>query len=380
MAKKRKEKSDEEELDFKIPKFDEEKFVKKEKRNVKTLFISSLLGIIIAIISFGFWALLSGSFFRWELVLLLGVFNASWLKYLFIRLNIDLTDFGRKGWFGSYAIYFFTWLIVLIILVNPPFYDDESPRIELVILPEVQELGGTIQIIAQIIDNVGVNKQGISFTVMDSENQEMQTDFSFKENMFSYTHESPDNLTEDETYTYKLVVEDINGHKTTKMGDFRYSNNAIKLAEPIEAEISPGPKVTYSTDLKFDVKSNISRFYYKINNGEEINATKDEEFYLSSPKYEGWIKNQNVTVHAFAEVIYYFLNNPKQYKNTLIDSDQYYFNVSNAIEIGGEEPPEIILPEPRFIGATPGFEVVVFLISLAIVALIFKFRKKDKKK
>ena len=114
MAKKRKEKTDEEELDFKLPKFDEKKFLNKERRNIKTLFLSFLLGLIIAIVSFSFWTLLSGSGLRWELVLLLGVFNASWLKYLFTRLNIDLTDFGRKGWFGSYAIYFFTWLIVIM--------------------------------------------------------------------------------------------------------------------------------------------------------------------------------------------------------------------------------------------------------------------------
>ena len=43
MAKKRKEKTDEEEIDFKLPKFDEEKFLKKERRNIKTLFLSSLL-------------------------------------------------------------------------------------------------------------------------------------------------------------------------------------------------------------------------------------------------------------------------------------------------------------------------------------------------
>ena len=40
MAKKRREKTDEEEIDFKIPKFDEEKFLKRERRNIRTLFIS----------------------------------------------------------------------------------------------------------------------------------------------------------------------------------------------------------------------------------------------------------------------------------------------------------------------------------------------------
>ena len=378
MAKKRKEKTDEDEIDFKLPKFDEKKFIQKERRNIKTLFLSVLLGFIISLISFGFWALLSNSFIRWELVLVFGVFNASWLKYLFIKLNIDLTDFGRKGWLGSYAMYFFTWLIVLIILVNPPFYDDEAPYVDLVILPEVQEFGGTVQILAQINDNVGVEKGGIDFTI---DGATISPDsYTFDNNIFEYTNESPTNVSEDTSHTFKLIVTDVNGKITEKEGSFKYTMNAIKIAEPVGATTSPGPAVTYSTDIKFDVGTNVSRFYYMVDDGDEINVSKGDNFYETSPKYEGWIKNKNVTVHAYADVIYYFENNPTQFNNTIRDSANYYFNVSNAIEIGGEQPPEIDLPGPRFVGATPGFEVAVFLISLFIVALIFKYRKKDKKK
>ena len=88
----------------------------------------------------------------------------------------------------------------------------------------------------------------------------------------------------------------------------------------------------------------------------------------------------NVTVDAYAEVIYYFENYPLQFNNTVVDNDTYFFNVSDTPEIGVEKPPEIELPGPRYVGATPGFEIAIFLISLIIVALIFKYRKKDKKK
>ena len=92
MAKRRKEKDEEEDKDFKIPKFDEESFLKRERRNIKTTFISFLFGILIALISFGFWSLLSGNALRWELVLLFGVFSAAWLKYIFLRLNVDVVS------------------------------------------------------------------------------------------------------------------------------------------------------------------------------------------------------------------------------------------------------------------------------------------------
>jgi|GEM_PF-364764 len=414
MAKKRKEKKDEEELDFKLPKFDEEKFLKKERRNIKTLFLSFLLGFIIALISLGFWALLSESGLRWELVLLFGVFNASWLKYLFMRLNIDLTDFGRKGWFGSYAIYFFTWLIVLIILVNPPFYDDESPYVDVVVLPDVQELGGTVRIAAQIIDNVGVEKQDISFTLTDPDGSPISADFTFANNIFSYTHESPDNLTGNNTYTFKLTAKDVNGRITEKEGTFKYDNDVIILTTP-----ENGSNLYSYTPIELKVNSNIYtptefkigdnaytkdfRVYYKIDDGEEINVSRLDEDnrddYRTSAEYAGWQKSKNVSLNAYVEVIYYFKGVNIKFSNTIRDTTTYYFKTLDDVKIGESDPlippnplyklnsekqPENIfnyyLPKYEPIGATPGFEVAIFLISLVFVALLFKYRKKDKKK
>ena len=108
MAKRRKEGAEaEEQLDFQIPKFDEEAFMKRERRNIKTMFLSFLFGLLISVICFGFWVLMGDNFLRWELVLLVGVVNSIWIKCLFLKLKIDLTDFGRKGWLSSFATYFF---------------------------------------------------------------------------------------------------------------------------------------------------------------------------------------------------------------------------------------------------------------------------------
>jgi hypothetical protein len=108
MAKRRIEPDEEEKtLDFKIPKFDEESFIRKEKVKIKTTFISFCFGFLVAIISFGFWALLSGSPFQWTLVLLFGLFSTAWLNYIFRKLNINLDDLGKKGLFISYAIHLY---------------------------------------------------------------------------------------------------------------------------------------------------------------------------------------------------------------------------------------------------------------------------------
>ena len=380
MAKRRKEKDEESETDFKFPKFDEEKFLKKERRNIKTTFLSFLLGLVMAIICFAFWTLLSGHFLRWELVLLVAVMNSTFLKYLFIRLNIDLTDFGKKGWLSSYATYFFTWLLVFIVLVNPPFYDDEAPKVDVVTLPTMQELGGTVKIIASISDNVGI--ESIDFTIVSPDGMSTHlspNDYTYENNALIYEYPSPDNLTgESDTYTYTLNVTDVNKHSTERTGSFTYSDNTIKLPEPASANEQQGAEVTYTTSIKFDVKPDVSRFYYKIDGGKEINVTKDGDYYTTSPKIEGWSRGTNVTVKAYGEIIHYFENSGIKYNNTIVDSGTYYFNVSDVPEIGGEPAPQITLPSPIDI-QVPGFEMAVFVISLIGVILIFKYSKKNKR-
>jgi len=371
MAKRRKEKTEEEEVDFKLPKFDEEKFLKRERRNIKTTFLSFLFGLLIAIISFGFWHLLSGSNLRWELVLLFGVFSAAWLKYLFLRLNIDLTDFGKKGWFGTYAIYFVTWLILLIIICNPPFYDEEPPRVEIVTLPGMQELGGTVQIVARITDNVGVEKQNIDFTLTGPDGNVSSPDFTFEDNIFSYIFENIDNTTGE--FSFKISATDGSGLKTEKERSFSYGNDTIYLALP-----DSGDYVRVAQDIKFGVGADVSRVYYTVN-GVEVNATKGDNYYQTTPKMAGWKKNTNVTVKVYAEIVYYFTNLNERFNNTIVDAATYYFNVSDDPEIGTLPSEKIGLPGFSPV-SVPGFEAVVFIISLVIVVLLFKYRKKDKKK
>lgn len=384
MAKKRKEKTDEEEFDFKLPKFDEEKFLNKERRNIKTLFISFLFGFVIALISFGFWILLRGSTFRWELILLLGVFNIPWIKYLFLKLDIDLTDFGRKGWFGSYAIYIFTWLIVLILLVNPPFYDEENPSVDIVVLPGMQEPGGTVNIVAYIVDNVDIENQGIDFTLIYPNGTILSPEFTFKNNIFRYTYENPDNISGE--YTFTLTATDVNGYKKEINRTFEYSEDALKIISSRFTDIRSGDAIIINADKKISLES--FRVYYRINNGTEINVDRkdknDREKYETVAEYEGWSENSNVTIKVFVEVSHYFINVNENFTNTLEDTTEYKFSTGSDSNIGTEpvlknNELNYNLPYPRITPVTPGFEVMVFILSLFVVALIFKYRKKDKK-
>jgi heme/copper-type cytochrome/quinol oxidase subunit 4 len=394
MAKRRKEGAEvEEQLDFQIPKFDEEAFIKRERRNIKTLFIAFLFGLLITVICFGFWVLMEGSFLRWELVLLVGVVNSIWIKYLFLKLNIDLADFGRKGWLSTFVTYFFTLFLVLIVLVNPPFYDGEAPHVEVVALPAMQEPGGTILIAAYIVDNVGINKVGINFTIADQNGTTFTPAFTYENNIFRYTYENPGGLLGTSNYTF--IVSDVNSRKTTVTGSFTYAPNVLEISSSGHNAIMSGDAITIKANNKIS-KENF-RVYYKIDNGSDINVDRkeagDREKYETSPEFKGWTANSTVIVHVYAEARHYFLNIPEKFSNTIKDTQDYKFSTANDQNIGTEEPlveynytlallrksqlPNTLnyqLPYPKSMGATPGFEVVI--VILAIVTVVFLFKRK----
>ena len=371
MAKKRREKEEEQEIDFKKPKFDKEKFIKTEKQKVKITFLSFIFGVAISFISFGFWILLRGNDFRWELVLLFGVFTAAWLRYIFLKLNIDLSELGRRGMFTSYAIYFFSWLLILIILVNPPFYDDEAPMIEVITLPSAQELGGTIKIVAKITDNVGIDE--INFTLYDPNNDiSIIDDYTFENNIFTYIFDNTEGIIGE--FNYELIATDLSGLKSNEdlgKGSFEYNNDTIKLADP-----SDGEDVKYVTDIIFDLMEDFDRVFYTVDNSAEINITKKDGFYETNPIYKGWTIKNNVTIRVYAEVIHYFENSKIEFNNTISDSDIYHFNVIADQQIGSEDPPEIELPKPKLV-QVPGFEIIIFIISLLILIIILRIRRKN---
>jgi len=399
MAKRRKEGTESTEpLDFQIPKFDEEGFMKRERRNIKTLFISFLFGLLIAVICFGFWVLLDGSFIRWELVLLVGVVNSVWIKYLFIKLNIDLTDFGRKGWLSAFVTYFFTWLLVLIVLVNPPFYDGEAPHVEMVTLPGVQELGGTILFAGHIVDNVGINKAGIIFTITDPNGTVYTPEFTYENNIFRYTYENPNNVLG--TFNYTAIASDTSNRKTTITGTFTYTTDALEIISSRFTGIMSGDAITIKADQ--DISKENFRVYYKIDNGSDINVnrkvTTDKEKYDTTTEFKGWTANTTVNVSVFAEACHYFVNNPEKFSNTVKHTHSYTFTTADDPNIGIEDalvewnatraalrqsqlPNTLnyITPYPKGIGSTPGFELIVFIVAIVAVVLLFKRKKNDKK-
>lgn len=381
MAKKRKETEEEEEEPFKIPKFDKEKYIKEQKRNIKCYYVSIAFGLLIAIISAGFFIMLQGNDLRLPLVFLFGFLTGSWLKYLFIKLNFDTADFDKKNWIGNYAMYFFTWLVILIVLVNPPIYDDEPPRIEHIILPDYQELRGDVFIVARITDNAGIKEEDITLTI--NEEEISWDDIEFKDNILRYRFE-PENLNESRTYEYTITAVDVNGLKTEKSGVFHFGPDAIELSYPTEDNLN----VSGSTPIRIRVKAdNVNRVYYTINDGLEINMTLDRNkgYWETEPDYWPEMnKGDNVTIRFYAKSIHYFAQaradqmkkdvDAERFENTIADENEYIFTAESRLGYD-ENRPKFSEPRPQIVDV-PGFELIVLIASLFIAVLIFKKQRK----
>ncbi|MDH4122785.1 MAG: hypothetical protein OEV21_01695 [Thermoplasmata archaeon] len=128
MAKKRKKtkEAEEEKYEFVPPEFDEKQFLIDEMRATKRiLFVLAyaiVFGVIAAVIT-----VLSGQAL---LGLLMAVFGLSTLKMYFTTLKIDLSKFTRRNWFESGIWFFFTFLAIWVLVVNPPFIDYAPPDIK----------------------------------------------------------------------------------------------------------------------------------------------------------------------------------------------------------------------------------------------------------
>ncbi len=415
MAKRRKEKDEEEDKPFKPGKFDREKYIKQEKRNVKSVFIAFFFGILMAIICFGFWALMGPETgMRWFLVIILAIFSSSFIKYFYLKLNLDTSHFTKKNWFAAYAVYFFAWLLVFIILVNPPIYDDEPPVVELVVLPEMQEPGGDILFVAKITDNVEVDKDSLKIDITypdDTEKSVKPSEFEQNDIIVKFLFENTDNQTGE--FTYILTAKDVNGHVNNEnKGSFYYDDDVIDVDETLPSLKSMSSDDDIDIEVDEKVSKETFRVYYKLDSGEEINVNRYKldypEKYETSPAYEGWEQNSNYTMKVYVEVSHYFPNIFIKYSNIVEDTEEYNVSTTGDDDIGDETPPQpwnwskssdeqadvllnydsydqkkpkneqVLLPYPHTV-KVPGFVTVIFLLAIIAVIFIFKYKKKDKK-
>jgi len=348
-----------EDEEIKLPEFDEKKFKEAERRKGKTSVISFLFGIVMAVISRFLWSNMNAAI-GWPLIFLFAVASIGFLARILKYVKVDIKSFSKKEWLGSISLYFFTWLAFFILFMNPPFYDASPPKIEVSVLPLIQEAGQNASIFARITDNAGIKNVEINLSGIHHMNRYGEC------YVFNFSGNSKTSFT--------INAIDINGHRAIYSGTISFRHNVIYMKE------KNGSKINSAHSIKIWVLKNISREkfrVYTIVNGKDINATyfgEEGEYYIykTSPMYEGWKSGEN-NFQACVEVIHY-MRGSKTRLSAVIKGPKYIFNVEGENISTLASPTIKDLPRPKSL-RTPGFEMIVFIMATGIIALIRRRKK-----
>lgn len=221
-----KKEEDSEEI-FVEPKFDKKEFIEKELSESKPLFISVLTGLIIGIISGAITISLAtedkplnGALFG-GLAFFIGFVL---VRIFFSLLKVDVSKYKPQQWLGHIAGYFFTWLTVFIISINPPFADLAYPNssgIEItysvdsqnwtIVPSESLKISGPIKInvTGYISDNVAIKDVLLIMRVNNNDNTPVRLNQS-AHGKYSYVFEHAGNA----VYKFSFVAYDTANHKS----------------------------------------------------------------------------------------------------------------------------------------------------------------------
>ncbi len=211
--------------------------MQKEIVGAKVGIITILYAIPIAIVSF-FFAVAGLAIMGFGV----GVFALFTLRFVYSKLGIEVKDFEKKVWLGNGALMFFSWLLIWILILNPPFSDLSQPSIRYVEFwvddgtgnfgkkvldvgsdgyiasPMGIGVGGTnIKIKANVTDNVEVDRVRI---VVKFREGPVDESYMKRNNSYDYNYEYDFTLTQtDGFYTFEITAFDtsnrVNNEKVT---------------------------------------------------------------------------------------------------------------------------------------------------------------------
>lgn len=106
-----------EDVEFQLPEFDEDTFIRQEVRDARLGLITLGYAVVAAVVTRAMQVAVDNL----GMAFLLGLALAYVLKPLFQFTGADLEELGAKNWLGLGAIYFFAWLGFWTLLMNGPF-------------------------------------------------------------------------------------------------------------------------------------------------------------------------------------------------------------------------------------------------------------------
>ena len=233
MAKRKKrEEVEEEEKDygFEEPDFDRIEYMKGEIRKGKSILVSVAVAPLFSLIALQLFILIND----WTVALIGGLSGLVVLIPLMRTIGINTDELGKKELAMDVAMFFFTFLAIWVILMNPPVNDFAHPKVHDDLDVLVQEgdkwveMGNAnitnneeynITFRAKITDNVDVKDDSIKIgfsgqppEIYKDKNSWPQME---KDGKNHYTMRFDEVRAKGNAYTLKFYVEDVNGNSAT---------------------------------------------------------------------------------------------------------------------------------------------------------------------
>jgi hypothetical protein len=173
LSKRRKERDPDQPRGFDAPEFDEPEFIRKEVISFRAALVLLLWSLVAALVSFVVWLTVAGEGLGWYTGLIIAAGMGYMLRWILPALKVDISHFKKKEWFGTGALFFFSWLAFFILVMNPPIYDGVAPDLEIHITPSAQEPGGFVNITLIATDNIAVDHDSMVFAVYSPQGQQV---------------------------------------------------------------------------------------------------------------------------------------------------------------------------------------------------------------
>lgn len=385
---------------FEYPEFDEKEFIRKETISFRSALVLLAWSLVAAIVAFVVW-LAVGVPTGWYAGLLIAAGMGYALRWLLPLLKVDNTHFGKKEWFGTGALFFFSWLAFFILILNPPIYDGVAPDFEVHVTPSAQEPGGTLNITLIATDNVNVDPDSLSFTLSAPDGTTLATeddlllvvdeiaavwswgfdpdqdgtyqiDASISDTAGGALINSVQTTTESHEFTVGEVLQVTMSGTRDGVGHLTSTRDAVTVTMPAELDV-------YEAWLQVTREDNTTTAV--LLEHDEERSDDDTQEWFAQPNFSGFAQGDNhFHVHVREHNAYYLGERFAPLgpiDATLVSSQSYTVNIESPALLGEHVPDEPERRDPS-IEPIPGPAPIIVLVLL-ITGLAWLRKKRGKR-
>jgi hypothetical protein len=367
-----------EEAAFKPPEFDEEAFIHKEMVSFRTTVVLFFWGILAAMMSWIIFTPVGGEGRGWFAGLAIMAGMGVLLKYVIPMTKTDISHWGRKEWVGTGLLYFFTWLAIFILLLNPPISDHAEPSVVLYVSPALQQAGGSVNLDLFIADNDRIKEW--NFTLNGAAGTVATENDLFRRTSGHHGMRLDD--LDAGSYTYTAWARDRHGHLSSISGSFEVRAQALRVdarnltgpADRIVVAVeSPTPLYAVYLETNRTCTQKISGTERTGPCRVYLRQIEDTDRYEADQTFAGWA-NGTQRFSVYAQEKNRFEGMTLVEGGVIVAEGPFVVDVQDASNAYVKSLPRKANPTVAPARSVPGLDVVFVVAAVAAVAVVVRRR------